>query len=108
MKLKRIFSDFDKSEHYLVDMVNYDSIVDVPIISFYKGNAYRMYRYEPTHKNGCDFECYYEQIDDVTLENYAFTQVEHLIIFNEIRCECGAETCNHPGHSQWCPKFVHM
>jgi hypothetical protein len=21
-----------------------------------------------------------------------------------LKCECGAESCGHPGHSRWCPK----
>lgn len=27
---------------------------------------------------------------------------------NSIKCDCGAEACGHPGHSDWCNKFEYQ
>lgn len=31
---------------------------------------------------------------------------EQIVFVNkDIQCECGADKCGSPGHSQWCPKY---
>ena len=33
-------------------------------------------------------------------------EVPGVIKYTPSRCECGAEKCNQPGHSSWCPRFA--
>ena len=49
-----------------------------------------------------------EEIDQLILdfENYnIFPENIGIDHENELQCECGAEKCGSPKHSDWCPKW---